>query len=130
VRKGRSEEFKGFAWTDVPDPLAEETFRRSCIDRARKDESALRWHKSLLRLRRDHPALQDDSRQGVRASAQGSALLLHRGPLLLVADFAAGPCEVKLPKGGWRELLDSGASELRGDRLRLRGRGAVVLEHG
>jgi len=37
---------------------------------------------------------------------------------------------VKLPKGGWRELLDSGASELRGDQLRLRGRGAVVLEHG
>ncbi|TMA14482.1 MAG: hypothetical protein E6J84_11220, partial [Deltaproteobacteria bacterium] len=42
VRKGRQEEFKGFAWSDVPDPFAEETFRRSRIDRSRKDEEALR----------------------------------------------------------------------------------------
>ena len=130
VRKGRSEEFKGFTWTDVPDPFAEDTFRRSRIDRARKDENALRWHKSLLALRRDHPALQDDARQDVRASAQGSTLLLQRGPVLVVAAFAAEPCEVQLPDGRWRELLDSGVSELRGDRLRLRGRGAVVLEQG
>src|SRR5207245_2645280 len=47
VRKGRQEEFKGFAWSDVPDPLAEETFRRSRIDRSRKDEEALRWHRAL-----------------------------------------------------------------------------------
>ena len=130
VRKGRSEEFKGFTWADVPDPFAEDTFRRSRIDRARKDENALRWHKSLLALRRDHPALQDDARQDVRASAQGSTLLLQRGPVLVVAAFAAEPCEVQLPDGRWRELLDSGVSELRGDRLRLRGRGAVVLEQG
>src|SRR5207245_1946851 len=83
--KGRSEEFKGFTWTDVPDPFAEDTFRRSRIDRARKDENALRWHKSLLALRRDHPALQDDARQDVRASTQGSTLLLQRGPVLVVA---------------------------------------------
>jgi maltooligosyltrehalose trehalohydrolase len=130
VRKGRKEEFKGFTWTDVPDPLAEETFRRSRIDRGRKDPEALAWHRALLKLRREHPALHDDSRQGVRASAQGKTLLMRRGPLLLAASFAAEASEARLPEGTWRTLLDSGAAEMEGDRLRFRGRGAVVLEHG
>src|SRR3989442_6172131 len=47
-----------------------------------------------------------------------------RSTLFPYTTLFRSPCEVKLPKGGWRELLDSGASELRGDRLRLRGRGA------
>src|SRR5207248_11775153 len=120
----------GFAWNDVPDPFAEETFRRSRIDRSRKDEEALRWHRALLKLRREHPALQDDSRQGVRASAQGKTLLMRRGPLLVVAAFDPNPSDAKLPEARWRVLLDSGTSQLRGDRLRFPGRGAVVLEHG
>ena len=128
VRKGRREEFKGFSWNDVPDPFAEETFRRSRIDRSRKDEGALRWHRSLLKLRREHPALQDDSRQGVRASADGKILVLRRGPLLLVAAFDAQPAEASLPEGSWRTLLDSGASDQSGDKVRFRGRGARVLE--
>ena len=130
VRKGRREEFKGFSWDDVPDPFADETFRRSHIDRSRKDAGALRWHRALLALRREHPALQDDSRESVRASAQGSVLLMQRGPLLLAAAFGAEPSEVRLPPGPWRALLDSGAAERSGDRLRFRGRGAVVLEKG
>ena len=74
--------------------------------------------------------LQNDSRQGVRASAQGKTLLMRRGPLLVVAAFDPKPSEAKLPEGRWRPLLDSSGSELRGDRLRFQGRGAVVLEHG
>ncbi|HET7788623.1 MAG TPA: malto-oligosyltrehalose trehalohydrolase [Myxococcales bacterium] len=129
VRKGRREEFKAFSWAgEVPDPLAEETFRKSRIDRARKDAAALRWHKALLTLRREHPALQDDSRTAVRASAQGRLLLLRRGSVLLAASFDPHPGEAKLPQGRWRTLLDSGAADLRGDLLRMRGRGAVVLE--
>ncbi len=131
VRKGRREEFKAFSWAgEVPDPLAEETFAKSRIDRSRKDAGALRWHKALLKLRREHPALLDDSRAGVRASAQGKVLLLRRGPLVLAASFDPQPAEAKLPEGRWRALLDSGAAEVRGDLLRMRGRGAVVLEHG
>src|SRR3954463_453881 len=130
VRQGRREEFKAFSWAaEVPDPMAEETFQRSKIDRARKDAGALRWHKALLKLRRENPALQDDARKSVRASSQGKVLLLRRGPILRVASFDPEPAEVKLPDGSWRVLLDSGAAEVRGDRARMRGRGAVVLEH-
>src|SRR6267142_1034989 len=130
IRKGRREEFKGFSWADVPDPLAEETFRRSRIDRGRKDARALEWHKALLTMRQEHPALQDDARSGVRAAVQGKTLLLQRGPLLLVAAFGAQPSDARLHPGSWRVLLDSGGSNLAGDRLRFRGRGAAVLETG
>ncbi len=130
VRKGRREEFKGFAWDDVPDPFSEDTFRRSLIDRAHKDERALRWHRALLRLRHEHPSLQDDSRRTVRASAHGQVLLMERGALLLAAAFGEEPAEVRLGAGPWRILLDSGAADLERGRLRFRGRGALVLERG
>jgi len=130
VRKGRREEFKEFTWTDVPDPFAEETFQASRIDRGRKDERALQWHKALLELRREHPALQDDSRKSVRASAQGKVLLMQRGAVLVAAAFDAQPSEARLPPGRWRVLLDSGAARLGEERLRFRGRGAAVLEQG
>ncbi len=130
VRKGRREEFTGFDWGEVPDPFAEETFRRSRIDRSRKDDKALQWHKALLKLRRDHPALQDDSRKSVRASTQGRILLLRRGPVLLAASFDPQAAEARLPAGSWRVLLDSGSSKLRNEEVRFRGRGAVVLEQG
>ncbi len=130
VRKGRRDEFKAFSWAgEVPDPMAEETFRRSKVDRTRKDSAALRWHNALLKLRREHPALQDDSRQGVRVTVQGKVLLMRRGPLLVVASFDPGEADVDLPDGSWRALLDSGSAEVRRDRVRMRGRGAVVLEH-
>jgi maltooligosyltrehalose trehalohydrolase len=130
VRKGRREEFKDFTWTDVPDPFAEETFRASRIDRRRKDQRALQWHKALLELRREHPALQDDSRKSVRASAQGKVLLMQRGTVLVAAAFDAQPSEARLPPGRWRVLLDSGGAQLGEERLRFRGRGAAVLEPG
>jgi len=128
VRKGRHEEFKGFAWSDVPDPFAEQTFFRSRIDRGRKDRGTLDWHKALLKLRQEHPALQEDAREGARATVQGKMLLLQRGPLLLVAAFDPQPSEARLPPGPWRVLLESAAATLAGERMRFRGRGAAVLE--
>ena len=132
VRKGRREEFKEFAWQgEVPDPQAEETFLRSKLDRARKDPAMLEWHRALLRLRRGHPALQDDSRATLRAWLQGATLLLQRGAaksLLLAASFSDGGWRAELPEGRWRVLLDSGAAQLRGSRLAGEGRHAVVLE--
>ena len=104
--------------------------RPSRIDRSRKDAKALQWHKALLKLRRDHPALQDDARKSVRASTQGRILLMRRGPVLLAASFDPQAAEARLPAGSWRVLLDSGSSELGNEEVRFRGRGAVVLEQG
>ena len=135
VRKGRREEFKEFAWQgEVPDPQAKETFQRSKIDRMRKDAAMLAWHRSLLNLRREHPALQDDARKSVRASLQGAVLLLQRSAqVLLTASFEASAWSVALPEGNWRVLLDSKSkhpARLSGSRLAGSGRHAVVLERG
>ena len=151
VRKGRSEEFKSFAdfahGAEVPDPQAEETFARSRLDWSARESAegaaALRWHRALLALRRDHPALRDDSRGALDARARRNprALLVTRragaAELITVALFDEGSAAVDLPAAGFRLLLDSGrdagvpggkAARLEGSRLFLCGRQAVVLE--
>jgi maltooligosyltrehalose trehalohydrolase len=129
VSKGRREEFKAFSWQgEVPDPQAPETFRRSKLDRSRKDTAALAWHRSLLKLRREHPSLQDDRRESLQAWSRDQVLLMQRGSALLVASFGEGPFDVELPAGTWRVLLDSGRAARAAGKLRGRGRQAVVLE--
>jgi len=129
VREGRRKEFAQFAWQgEVPDPQSPETFLRSKIDRSRKDPAALAWHRALLKLRREHPALQDDSSNWKRAWAQRRALIIRRRTLLLVASFAHGTFSATLPLGAWRVLLDSGKAQIDGRELRGQGHHAVVLE--
>ena len=147
VRKGRRDEFKAFSWGgEVPDPQDEQTFLRSKIDRARRDEpqgrGALLWHRALLALRREHPALQDDRREALEARRDGPVLVLRRWnagkEIAVVALFDEQERDVDLPRGSWRALLDSGAPQyavpggkqarIDGSRLRLCGRQAVVLE--
>jgi maltooligosyltrehalose trehalohydrolase len=147
VRKGRSEEFKAFSWAgEVPDPQDEQTFLRSKIDRRHRDQpqgrGAFSWHRDLLALRREHPALQDDRREALEARREGAALVLRRWnegkEIAVVALFAEEERDLELPRGSWRPLLDSGAprysvpgakaARIDGSRLRLCGRHAVVLE--
>jgi maltooligosyltrehalose trehalohydrolase len=129
VRQGRREEFKQFAWQgEVPDPQEEETLLRSKIDRARKDPAALAWHRALLKLRREHPSLQDDARSSLRAWSEGRVLFLQRQDILLVASFSEAAFLLEVPAGRWRVLLDSGKARLEGRKLRGEGRHAVVLE--
>ena len=137
VRNGRREEFKSFAWAgEVPDPQAEETFARCRLDWKQRDapagRAALDWHRALLQLRREHPALQGDSRDEAAAGVEDQTLLLRRfsqgKELLLVASFAKGAVSATLPPGEWRLLLDSGEAELAKGRAVLQGRHAVVLE--
>jgi maltooligosyltrehalose trehalohydrolase len=147
VRKGRREEFKQFSWAgEVPDPQDEQTFLRSKIDRAYRSapagRAALRWHRDLLALRREHPALQDDRHEALEARREGPALVLRRWSggkeIALVVLFSEEDREVALPPGSWRTLLDSGAepyavpgarpAQIEGGAARLCGRHAVVLE--
>jgi maltooligosyltrehalose trehalohydrolase len=147
VRKGRQEEFKAFSWAgEVPDPQDEQTFLRSKIDRAHRDmpagRAALRWHRDLLDLRREHPALQDDRREALDARRDGAALVLRRWSagkeIALVALFSEEERDVALPPGRWRAVLDSGAepyavpgarpTRIEGGTARLCGRHALVLE--
>jgi maltooligosyltrehalose trehalohydrolase len=161
VTDGRRKEFRGFAcFSDplqrdrIPDPQAASTFARSRLDWARVDEephaSALRLHRALLRLRREHPLLRDRARLDVRIDAIGEDTIAieyagkeaHHRLLAVVRLRGAG--EVALPDrpGPWRAVLsteDGGFTRdplppsVNGDRdlsVTFSRPGAILLERG
>jgi len=63
VSEGRTHEFESFGWSadQVPDPQDVDTFQRSRLDWAERGRephaSLLEWHRALIKLRRETPAL-------------------------------------------------------------------------
>jgi maltooligosyltrehalose trehalohydrolase len=127
VRKGRAEEFAGFGWdTEPPDPQSEETFRQAKLDRGlvTKDEHAamLRWHRRLVDLRRDQPALArlDPSTVEPSVHAHARTLVLGRragDELVAIAlHFGDGRVRVAAPldTGSWEVLAQSSSPEFGG----------------
>jgi maltooligosyltrehalose trehalohydrolase len=113
VRTGRKEEFKAFGWgDDVPDPVAEETFLRSRLDRARSaspEGSAMRaLYRALLLLRREERALRPgDADVSVEHDDAASWIRLTMTPrdgrgttLIVVFNLAEDRREVPLAADG------------------------------
>jgi maltooligosyltrehalose trehalohydrolase len=98
---GRMHEFEAFGWRpeDVPDPQALSSFERSRLDwsePAREPHlGLLRWHRRLLRLRRETPELRAGGPLRVEADEAASTLVLTRGPVCVRADFRTGKVAVE-----------------------------------
>jgi maltooligosyltrehalose trehalohydrolase len=135
VCRGRKEEMAGLGWPDEPlDPLDDDTFQAAVLDQTRRSvpEGAQLWalYRSLIALRRAHPALYRSARQGARAHADGDVLTLIRSDSIesvcSLFNFGTGPNQVRLPVPGdeageprsWTCLIDSADSALggRGER--------------
>lgn len=140
VRRGRREEFSGFAWRgEVPDPQARETFRRSTLTLAlagREPHRALReFHRELLRLRQSLPALHtlDKDRCQVACLDEARALVVRRwtgdSEVLVTLAFADRemPADIPAPAGAWRTVLDSEDRRWGGT---LEGTGEVLISDG
>ena len=85
VRTGRREEFASFSWYgEPPDPQSPQTFLLSKLQwQKRKDgrhQTLLSFHKALIELRREIPALStlDRSRLRVQGWEERKTLLVHR----------------------------------------------------
>ena len=83
VRIGRRKEFESFGWgEDVPDPQAEETFRRSIPDRARASQpqhaALFALYRDLLTLRDEEPMLRPDGAEIDVDERDGVITLLRR----------------------------------------------------
>ncbi len=125
--EGRRKQSEEFGWgSEVPDPQAEETFRRSVLDWAEQEREphagALAWYRSLIRLRCAYPELTDGDREAVRARDGGAArwFTASRGRLTLACNLAEEPQVVPLGEGRSSEiLLASGEVQV--------GHGAVTL---
>ncbi len=90
VRRGRSEEFAGFAWdVDIPDPAAESTFASAVLRPELREEEGFHaelhqlYHR-LLQLRRDRPALR---------GVAGWPAVTHDDGLITLR-YGSGPAEL------------------------------------
>ena len=81
VRRGRRAEFAAFGWgADVPDPNDPATFERSKLDWGRAGGETLELWRTLLRLRREVPALGNCRRDlaTARADPERRLVVLER----------------------------------------------------
>jgi maltooligosyltrehalose trehalohydrolase len=87
VREGRRAEFAHFGafgegGTMVPDPQAQETFRRSQLDWSEREKPiharTLELHRAALELRKNDPVLADASRERLQADAHDTVLTVRR----------------------------------------------------
>ncbi len=111
VRRGRKRDYA--LQGEVPDPLAESSFRASILswkwDRA--ERAALReLYRELIALRKKHPELRDGSNRGnveLKGNAGEEVLLLERDGLQCW--FNLSECSRPLPSGKilWRSESDS-----------------------
>ena len=111
VSEGRRHEFAAFGWdpAEVPDPQDPATFERSRLDWAelREDPHAglLAWHRELIALRRQIPALTDPRPDRVTAGCDEEAgwLTVRRGPVMVAANLGTAPWTWRAPPSA--ELL-------------------------
>jgi len=148
VRAGRKREMTAFGWSaEPPDPLAEETMCRAILHWSERDrpgpDRLLRFHRDLLRVRRQRPALREyrDISVSTAHGSNGDGLLTVRrttvaDDLLLLLNFGADSHASPLPTPGWSLVLDSahtcyggpGAGRLETQDYVLAAYSAVLLE--
>jgi maltooligosyltrehalose trehalohydrolase len=120
VRDGRKREFASFAWLgEVPDAQDEATFMRSKLHLGLWNESwhgvMLEWYRTLIAMRRQHPAMHGLNRQttDVEVVGSGHTIMLRRWAanceLIALFHFSDSPETVTLEAAGgaWRKVLDS-----------------------
>jgi maltooligosyltrehalose trehalohydrolase len=116
VQQGRRREFESFGWADdVPDPQAEDTFRRSKLnwdERNRGDHARIMaMYRDLLRLRRMEPALRP-GQSAIEVLDNGRAFAAMMKPegakyLLAVFNVSDSMMKLQLPGDGWRTIFDA-----------------------
>ncbi|MGP4915380.1 malto-oligosyltrehalose trehalohydrolase [Brachybacterium tyrofermentans] len=132
VSAGRAEEFAAMGWDGtVPDPQARSTFASSILrheERTVGDHARiLDWYRTLITLRRTHPAFLDPAlrRTSVEILAE-ETVLLRRGTLGVLSHRGPGPL-ADVPRA--LEILSSfGEASLSSDgTVQMADAGAVIL---
>jgi maltooligosyltrehalose trehalohydrolase len=73
VSEGRKKEFADFGWDDVPDPEIDGTFHASRLTPreqwTERQQQIFACYRGLIRLRKEHPALQKPDKEAVKIKA-------------------------------------------------------------
>jgi maltooligosyltrehalose trehalohydrolase len=120
VRKGRREEFAAFhAQGEAPDPVAEETFRRSKLQWQLLDEekhqTLFGYYQRLIALRKSYPVWHHLHREHLRVEVDKAKnlLLLHRWLddqyMVCLMNFSNTTQETVMPDDAkeWQKVLDA-----------------------
>lgn len=137
VSEGRRNEFAAFGWDpdEVPDPQSAETFQRSKLNWAEiKEEpyaSLCDWHRQLIRLRREIPALGTGPLDSVSVRYDESArwIVIDRGAVV-VCNLNADAQTIPLPRRGHLRLSSQEGVTLNEDGIHMPGESAAVVEIG
>jgi len=113
VTEGRRREFAAFGWRpkDLPDPQARETFERSKLNWSEQNKEPhsglLAWHRRLIQLRREIPALSDGRLDRVLTNFDESAkwLVVRRGPAVIACNLSDIAQRVPVGLGTGGKLL-------------------------
>jgi maltooligosyltrehalose trehalohydrolase len=103
---------------EVPDPQDPATYVHSRLDwhelACEPHASLLEWHRRVIRLRRQLPALTDGRMEQVRVRFDEEAhwLALERGPVTVVCNLAASSQSVPLPTERSPQLLLSSEADV------------------
>ncbi|WP_031527112.1 malto-oligosyltrehalose trehalohydrolase [Dyadobacter crusticola] len=128
VRKGRKSEFAAFHMEgDAPDPVSEETFRKSKVQWELLDKephrTMLNYYKTFIALRKQEPALRKTDRDGiiVEGFEDRELIILQRvSPeqhLTAVLNFSKNAQEVSLPgESNWQKLIVSSDTKWGGEK--------------
>jgi len=116
VRQGRREEFAAFEWgARVPDPNDPATFERSKLDWDRADGPVLELWRTLLRLRREVPALGNCRRDltTARVDPERRLVVMERGDpsgsrALVVANLGQRSQQLPVDPGKLRLRVTTG----------------------
>lgn len=146
IRAGRAREFAEHGWSQqVPDPQSPDTVTASTLRWDELEEPAharmLRWHRALLRLRREQASLRDTplGQTVIRHDVASQTLMLRRGDVTVVANLGTDEQQVQLPAEVsarhtlvcWGDDCDSERGgdgvQVEGDLIRLGGHDVVVL---
>ncbi|MDQ3491809.1 MAG: DUF3459 domain-containing protein, partial [Chloroflexota bacterium] len=135
VSEGRTHEFESFGWAadQVPDPQDVKTFERSRLDwteREREPHSGiLEWHRALISLRRETPALWAGPVAETTFDGDALWLVVARPGSRVACNLSGEERRVPLDGAGpWRvALASSNATVLEGESVRLPPMSAAVL---
>lgn len=113
VSNGRKKEFASFGWSgdEIPDPQDEDTFQRSKLrwsEQSSDDNSViLAWYRNLLALRKEFPELMPSgfSNVTVKLDTGNDWLLMMRGGVSVVINFATRPCTLSLDEAEQQSLI-------------------------
>jgi maltooligosyltrehalose trehalohydrolase len=121
VTEGRRREFAAFSAhaEDVPDPQARETFERSKLvwDESGNEHHAgvLEWHRRLIRLRREIPALRSADLERVKVSfdEQAGWLVMTRDDVAIACNLAQRSQRTPVHVGANSRILLASEKEVR-----------------